>query len=176
MVTIVKAKESDCDSIVHIGKIAVAESHRESCSAAAMNEFLEKNYNRVAIKEELADDNNRYHIINYKNEPVGFSKIVFNAKHPGIAAENVAKLDRIYLLTAFYGLKLGLQLLQFNIELAEKNNQSGMWLYTWVGNHRAISFYEKAGFTIIGSHRFYITETYYNLSHQLFLNISHSKL
>ena len=175
MILIIKATEKDYNSIVSIGKISVAESHRGSCSAEDMNEFLERNYNSHAIKEELKDVNNIYYIINYNDKPVGFSKIILNAKHPNIITENVTKLDRIYLLKEFYGLKLGLELLNFNIELSRNNNQSGIWLYTWIGNNRAINFYLKAGFTIIGSHKFYVTKTHYNLNHQLYLNLPGSK-
>jgi diamine N-acetyltransferase len=169
MISIIKATERDSDSIVSIGKVSVAESHRDSCSAKIMNEFLERNYNNDAIRKELNDINNIYHIINYNYNPVGFSKIILNASHPNITTENVTKLDRIYLLKELYGLKLGLALLNFNIELSRNNNQSGMWLYTWIENHRAINFYLKAGFVIIGSHKYYVTKAHYDLSHQLFL-------
>ena len=175
MISVIKATERDYNSIVSIGKISIAESHRGSCSAEDMNEFLERNYNSDAIKEELNDIKNIYYLVNYNDKPAGFSKIILNAKHPNIAAENVTKLDRIYLLREFYGLKLGLELLNFNIELSRNNDQSGMWLYTWIGNNRAIDFYLKAGFTNIGSHKFYVNETHYDLCHQLFLNFHKQK-
>lgn len=175
MISVIKATERDRNSIVTIGKISVEESHRGSSSAEVMNEFLERNYNSDAIKEELNDIKNIYYIINYNDKAVGFSKIIFNAKHPNIVTENVTKLDRIYLLKEFYGLKLGLELLNFNIGLARNNGQSGMWLYTWIGNSRAIDFYLKAGFTIIGSHKFYVTKTHYDVSHQMFLNFLEPK-
>jgi diamine N-acetyltransferase len=175
MISVIKATERDCNSIVSIGKDSVVESHRGSCSAEDMSEFLEKNYNSDAIKEELNDTNNIYYILNYNDKPVGFSKIILNAKHPNIVTENATKLDRIYLLKEFYGLKLGLELLNFNIKQAGKNNQSGMWLYTWVGNSRAINFYLKAGFTIIGSHKFYVTKTHYDRCHLMFLNFPEPK-
>jgi diamine N-acetyltransferase len=176
MISIIKATEKDCNSIADIGKVSVAESHRDSTSAEIMNEYLERNYNIDEIRKELDDVNNIYYIINYNDKPVGFSKIILNAKHPNIATENVTKLDRIYLLKEFYGLKLGLELLNFNIELSRNNNQSGMWLYTWIGNNRAVNFYLKAGFTIIGSHQFYVTETHYDVSHQMFLNFPEPKM
>jgi ribosomal protein S18 acetylase RimI-like enzyme len=170
--TIYKATEKDCNSIVSIGKLSVAESHRGSNSDEVMNEYLEKNYNAGVIRQELNDVNNFYYVINHNDAPVGFSKLVFDAKHPDIDAGNVAKLDRIYLLKEFYGLKLGLELLNFNIELARRNNQSGVWLYTWVENKRAINFYLKVGFRIIGDYKFYVNKTHYDLSHHMFLKLS----
>jgi ribosomal protein S18 acetylase RimI-like enzyme len=170
MISVIKATERDCNSIVSIGKESVAESHKGSSSTEIMNEFLERKYNHDAIMEELNDINNIYYIINYNGKPAGFSKIVLNASHPNIVSENVTKLDRIYLLKEFYGLKLGLELLNFNIGLSRNNHQSGMWLYAWIGNTRAVNFYLKAGFTIIGSHKFYVTKTHYDVSHQMLLN------
>lgn len=172
MISIIKATEEDHRAIVAIGKISVAEAHRDSTTEENLNEYMQKNYNEKAIKEELNDPDNIYHLIRYNGFPVGFSKINLNAKHPGIVSEKVTKLDRIYLLKEYFGYKLGFELLNFNIGLARNNNQEGIWLYTWIGNNRAINFYLKAGFKIIGSHRFYVTETHYNLNHHMFLDLN----
>ena len=170
MISIIKAGEKDYRYIVSIGKISVAEAHRGSCSVEDLNQFLETNYNDDAIRKELSDTKNTYHILNFNENPVGFSKIILNAGHPGIEQKNVTKLDRIYLLKEFFDLKLGFELLKFNIELSKRNHQSGMWLYTWVGNTRAVNFYLKTGFTIIGSHDFKVTETHFNPNHHMFFN------
>jgi diamine N-acetyltransferase len=175
MISVIRATEQDFQSIVNIGRISVTEAHRDSTTAENLKDYIDRNYSDDAIKEELTDSNNIYHIVNYNGKPVGFSKIIFNATHPDIVPENVTKLDRIYVLKEFHNLKLGLQLLQFNNRLAENNNQSGIWLYTWVGNTRAINFYIKTGFEIIGSHKFYVTETYYNMNHHMFLNLPETK-
>ncbi len=171
MISIVKATEKDYTAIANIGKIAVEEAHRDSCSAGDLNEYLENNYNNDAIIEELKDAKNIYHIIYYNGDISGFSKIILNEGLSNIHQKNITKLDRIYLLKEFYNLKLGLELLNFNIEFCKTHKQSGIWLFTWVGNKRAINFYIKAGFTITGSHKFKVTETYYNENHQMFLKL-----
>lgn len=154
-----------------MGKISVEEAHRGSCPANDLNEFIEKKYNHAAIREELHEERNIYHIISFEGEPAGFSKIIFNSEHPNIQQKNVTKLDRIYLLSNYFDRKLGFELQKFNINLAKENNQSGIWLYTWVGNHRAINFYQKSGFAIIGSHNFKITEKHSNPNYQMLLKI-----
>lgn len=169
MISIKRATDQDYKSIVSIGNIAVGEAHRESCSAKDMSEYLQVHYNDTAIREELDDANNIYHIIYFNSIPVGFSKIILHAGHPAIQQDNVTKLDRIYLLQQYQGHTLGFQLLNFNIKLSKENNQVGMWLYTWVGNKKAIGFYLKMGFTIIGEHQFKVSETCYNPNHHMFL-------
>jgi diamine N-acetyltransferase len=169
MISIKKAKPADCSIIAAIGRVSVAESHEGSSSEDDMNAFLDRNYTPEAIKEDLADANNIYYVLYYDGKPAGFSKIVFHVSHPDIASKNVAKLDRIYLLKEYFGLKLGLELLTFNIKLARTNNQSGIWLYAWIGNERAVDFYQKAGFTIIGRYQYYVNETHYDESHHMLL-------
>ena len=169
MISIRRANKEDYRTVIDIALVSVEESHRGSCSPQDLNEYLSKHYNTEAIKAELEDPHNIYHII-YNNEvAAGFSKIILNAIHPNISAKNVTKLDRIYLLNEYFGLRLGRELLHFNLNLAKENGQAGMWLFTWVENRRAIRFYEKTGFNIIGSHKFYVTETHYNDNHQMFL-------
>jgi len=171
MISIVRATENDYQHIVMIGNIEVEEAHRGSCSAEDLSTYLNEHYNQDAIKKELSNSDNIYYLISYDGNVAGFSKIILNAGHENIPQKNVTKLDRIYLLKEFQGLKLGRALLEFNIKLARKNDQSGIWLYTWVENTRAIHFYHTAGFNIIGSHYFKVTETVYNLNHHMLLRL-----
>jgi ribosomal protein S18 acetylase RimI-like enzyme len=170
MISITKASVDDCATIAGIGKISVKEAHQDSCSARDLNEFIAGAYNDNSIKKELSDAANIYHLIRVNGSPAGFSKIVLNASHPNIFKKNTTKLDRIYLLKEFFGLKLGYELMTFNIELARNGGQSGMWLFTWVGNTQAVNFYLKTGFEIVGSHNFKVSETHYNPNHQMFLD------
>jgi diamine N-acetyltransferase len=172
MIRIKRAGEKDVANIVSIGNIAVFAAHRSSLPDEALQEYLSKNYNTDTITTEIKNEANIYHLIYNNDEAVGFSKICLNSKHANIAGENITKLDRIYVLPQFHGLKLGIQLLSYNITLAKENNQTGMWLFTWVGNEKAINFYTKVGFTIIGSHQFQVTAAHYNLNHHMLLNLA----
>jgi ribosomal protein S18 acetylase RimI-like enzyme len=81
----------------------------------------------------------------------------------------VTKLERLYLLKEFYGRNLGAELFNFNLNLSKEAGEKGLWLYVWKGNDRAIRFYQKQGFEIVGSHDFKISETHHNPNHQMFL-------
>src|SRR5690606_35117466 len=108
-------------------------------------------------------------ILSYKNQAIGYSKIILNASQANIAYKNVTKLERLYILEAYQQLKLGLQLFDFNVALSKNFKQSGMWLYTWVEIHKAIRFYKKAGFKTIGSYNFKISDSHSNPNHQMLL-------
>ena len=165
-----RAKEDDHKIIVDIGRVAVELAHRDSCSPADMDDYLTKHYNEDAIREELNNPANIYHIIFCDDQPAGFSKIVLNAEHPNIPNKNVTKLDRIYLLSSFYDRKLGFHLLHHNVAFSKENDQCGMWLFTWTENQRAVNFYKRNGFTIIGDHKFKVSDTHYNPNYHMYLS------
>ncbi|MBL7767044.1 MAG: GNAT family N-acetyltransferase [Chitinophagaceae bacterium] len=172
MISITRATPEDYKSISHIGLISVEEAHRGSCPPQILNTYLKNHYNDLTLIGELNDPKNLYHILYYHDKPVGFSKIILNVQHANISNPYVTKLDRIYLLSEFHQLKLGAALLNYNIEYSRANHQQGMWLFTWIGNTKAIRFYHQAGFKIIGSHQFEVTKEHLNENHHMFMDYS----
>ena len=169
MTSIVKASEKDFQLLSEIATLTFIESHGRSAKQEDINIYVTEKYSENVFKEELSDAKNIYHIIYYDNNPAGYSKIIFDTPYPDSKIKNITKLERIYLLKEFYNLKLGSALFHCNIDLSKRNHQMGMWLYVWKENERAVNFYKKNGFVIIGSHDFKISETHSNPNHQMFL-------
>jgi ribosomal protein S18 acetylase RimI-like enzyme len=78
-------------------------------------------------------------------------------------------MERLYLLKEFYNLGLGKELLNFNIQLAKKNKQLGIWVFVWTENTKAIAFYKKMDFKKVGNHDFVLSPTKTNPNHVLYL-------
>jgi ribosomal protein S18 acetylase RimI-like enzyme len=155
--------------LVAIGTKSFLESHGHSAHPRDIEQYRKEKYTDVSVEKELKDKSNIYHLIYRDSQAAGYSKIVFDSAHEGIKEKNVTELGRLYLLKEYYGLGLGSQLLRYNIELSRSNKQSGMWLFVWKQNKPAIDFYTKAGFRIIGSHDFKLSETHSNPNHHMFL-------
>jgi len=169
MIKIVKATEADIVSIAEIGRQSFLEAHESSAPKETLNSYLDKNFSKEIIRTELADSSNHFYLIYYNNNIAGYSKIVFDGMHANIPSNQTTKLERLYLLKDFYGYQLGYKLYQFNLALSKKNNQKGMWLFVWVENERAINFYKKIGFKIVGLYDFEISATHSNPNHQMLL-------
>jgi len=169
MASIFRAGEQDSQLISRIGGITIVESHGHSAPMDVVDKYISEKFNFDSIQKDLGDPQNIYHLINHDNKPAGYSKIILNYGHPDVKMKNVTMLERLYLLKEYHSLKLGLELLQFNIEFSKDSDQSGMWLYVWKGNLKAVSFYEKNGFKIIGSFDFNLTESHSNPNHHMFL-------
>lgn len=167
--SIIKADVNDSQLLSKIAKLTFIESHGDSAKPEDINVYVSEKCSAHFFKRDLSDPKNIYHIIYHNGRAVGYSKIIFDTPYQESHLKKITKLERIYLLKEFYNLKLGLQLIQFNIDLSKRNNQRGIWLFVWKENHRAVNFYKKNGFVIIGSYDFKISETHSNPNHQMFL-------
>lgn len=169
MYTIIKATLKDAQLLSIIGKAAFLVAHGHSAPKKDIDNYVSQNFNEENFKKELSDVKNEYYLIYSDAEIAGYSKVILNSKNENISSENITLLSRLYLLEAFYGLNLGKELFNFNVNLSKENNQKGIWLAVWVENQRAISFYEKRGFVKVGKFDFKISETHYNPNHIMYL-------
>jgi ribosomal protein S18 acetylase RimI-like enzyme len=169
MYTIIKATLKDAQLLSIIGKAAFLVAHGHSAPKKDIDNYVSQNFNEENFKKELSDVKNEYYLIYSDTKIAGYSKVILNSKNENISSKDITLLSRLYLLEAFYGLNLGKELFNFNVNLSKENNQKGIWLAVWVENQRAISFYEKRGFVKVGKFDFKISETHYNPNHIMYL-------
>ncbi len=170
-VSIIKANETFSDLLSEIAKITFIESHGSSAESEDINNYVAENYSIDNLKKELQDSANIYHILYYNHQIAGYSKIILNSPYKNSKTKNVSKLERIYLLKRFYNLGLGQKLFEFNVSFIKENKQTGIWLFVWKKNQRAITFYQKNGFVSIDSYDFKISKNHSNPNHLMFLNL-----
>lgn len=152
---LIKRTTQDDAPVLHrIAVDAYLQSHAKSAPPDVVDNYIREKLNEDVLREELLNASNIFHFIDHDGKTAGYSKIMFDTPHANIALSNVTKLERLYLLPEYYGLHLGDALLQYNIELAKNKQQYGLWLYVWKGNDRAVNFYKKKGFQVIGDHLF----------------------
>lgn len=169
MIKITQANREHSQIISEIGKQAFWESHGHSASKEYINSFIAKTYNEAAINKEFKNTNILYHLVSFNDKIAGFSKIELSSSNVNIKDPNITKLDRLYLLKEFYGKNLGAKLVDLIIELSKQNQQNGIWLAVWKENQKALNFYLKAGFKIVGEFNFKISETHSNPNHIMYL-------
>lgn len=169
MISITKGNPDHASLLSQIGGQTIIESHGRSAPAHVMQSYVTDKFSEVAVREELQDPRNLFYLLYHSGALAGYSKIIYDIPVEGIPSRNITKMERLYLLEAFHSLKLGHALMEFNISLARQHGQVGMWVYVWKGNDRAIRFYERAGFGIIGDGFFRLTEEHANPNWQMFL-------
>ena len=123
MISFEKADKSHAHLLSEIAGLTFIESHGHSAKPEDINNFITQKYNPYVFGAELINTKNNYYLVYYQNRLAGFSNIICNFPYADSKIENIAKLERIYILKEFYDLKLGHHLFEFNRELARTNNQ-----------------------------------------------------
>ena len=165
MMEITAPTPSDLPLLASLARQALWESHGHSAAKEDMTHYITTKLSDEALLAELLDGRNIFHWMHHEGRPAGYSKIILDCPNEFVAAQNVTKMERLYFLEEFHGLGLAQQLFDFNLDIAEQAKQAGIWLYVWKENHRAVAFYQKMGFEIVGEGLFKISETHYNQNH-----------
>ena len=105
------------------------------------------------IEAELADPNNEHFIVYSNNKAVGYLKINIDSKANDFGASAPMELERIYIDINFIQEGLGTQLMQFVIDLAKKHQKHELILKAMDSANKALHFYQKHDFKIVGSFR-----------------------
>lgn len=162
MIEIRIAKKTDITILALLGRVTYTESHGHFIDDKNdLLKYLNQAFSVTKTKEDFKNTDNLFYIISVDDLPVGYAKLVINAKHESIASQNNCRLERIYILNDFIPLKMGQQ---FFILLEEKVRElqlDTMWLSVYVKNKRAIRFYQKNEFKSVGKLSFLVNQKKY---------------
>jgi ribosomal protein S18 acetylase RimI-like enzyme len=169
MVNIRPAEEDDALILSDIGRRSFIDSHWKSAPPESIESYVINNYNVEHFRSQLSDPANLYYLLELYNVAAGYSCITLNTQSDSIPLTNIAKLDRLYLLKEYYDKGMGQKLFNHNVRLCKENNQTGLWLFVWKKNYRAISFYLKMGCIIVGTQDFWLTPNHANPNYIMLL-------
>ncbi len=165
MIKIKKTKEADTDVLALLGRVTWAESHGHYIdNNSNLLKYLNNNFSVSKTKQDINNPKNLFYIIYIDDFPVGYAKLVVNAKQESVASQNNCRLERIFILNDFIPLKIGKQLLTYVEEQAKALKLDTMWLSVYIKNNRAIKFYKKNEFINVGELNFIVNgKSYENI-------------
>jgi ribosomal protein S18 acetylase RimI-like enzyme len=114
-----------------------------------LSKYLEATFNVPKIEHSLGASENAYWLAFNNDLPVGFAKLKYPSPIGSIQQDDVAQLQKIYVLRDFIGKGIGKPLLHAVLGRAEVK-ASAVWLAVLRTNERAIRFYETRGFLPLG--------------------------
>lgn len=149
-----KLNSSDSENLRKISIQTFKETFEEVNTEEDMQKYLDENLSIEKLKTELENPNSEFYFAENNDEILGYLKLNFKDAQTEKLEENHFEIERIYVLKAFLGQKIGQILFDKAIEIGKKKNLEFLWLGVWEENHRAIKFYEKNGFKVFGKHKF----------------------
>jgi len=149
-----KATISDLKILQKIGERTFIETFASENSSENMTVYLESAFTTEKLKNELTNINSEFYFAEIDGKVVGYFKVNFNEAQTELKMSNAMEIERIYVLKDFQDMKVGKMLFDKAIESARNMGLNFVWLGVWEKNIRAISFYEKNGFTVFNKHIF----------------------
>lgn len=149
-----QAVSDDAKLISVLAAVTFYEAYFEQDEAGDLAKYICESFEFAKISSELADADSSFFIIYLNEKAVGYSKMRVNSKIDCITDANSIELQRIYIIERVYGKNIGETLLNHCLKTAKEKGFSTLWLGVWEENKRAQRFYQKHGFTRVGSLQF----------------------
>ncbi len=160
MITIQIEKVSviNIDDLQKISRDTFYETFVTSTSEENMRLYLENNFSKEQLTNELENSNSEFYFAILENEVIGYLKLNFSEAQTELNDINTLEVERIYVRNNYHGKGVGQQLLDYAIQVAKQKNMQTVWLGVWENNQRAINFYKKNGFVTFDKHVFMLGE------------------
>lgn len=154
MISLRLANISDLKTLQDTSKLTFQEAFADSNTAEDMQQYLTKNFSLDQLTDELSESDCRFFIAWDGERAVGYLKVNSGMSQTDLKEVDSLEIERIYVLNAYYGKKVGQLLYEKAVEVAVESGKTSIWLGVSEQNSRAIRFYEKNGFVPFGSHVF----------------------
>ena len=156
-IEIITGKIDHAPAIAYIGRTAFRKAFAllfNSC--ADLEEYLDYTYSVDKLASSLRKENNVYFLATVDGLPVGFAKVKRHSLNDQLDSVFQAELQKLYVLKEYQGSGVGQALMNTVARFVSSFEPDCLWLDTYVGNERAIRFYERNGFQKAGTHQFTI--------------------
>lgn len=111
--------------------------------------FITKQFSVERILNLIHEQPDAILVAEYQNNLVGVCEITF-AKQSPVGHITAPELNKLYILESFCGKGIGYHLLELAENTARSKGEKQMWLWVLKSNQRAIHFYKRQDYHIIG--------------------------
>lgn len=151
-----EATDADAATLADLARRTFTETFADSNTPEDLALFLDTAYGEVQQGRELADPDWWTLLAFVDGVPAGFVQLRRNHTEACVTGPAPVELNRLYVLRAFHGRRLGAALMQAAVDRAKAEGFRTLWLGVWEHNLKAQAFYRAWGFEDVGSHSFLV--------------------
>jgi len=118
--------------------------------------YIRESFSAERLRTELGNPDNLFLLafLAEADPPVGYAKLRTGTTDASVKGPGPIELHRIYVDRSAVGRGVGAALMQASFDTARRGGHKTLWLGVWERNERAISFYKRWGFEVVGDHVF----------------------
>ena len=144
----------DLAQLQKIGISTFSETFAEHNTKEDLEKYLKESFAADKLIAELENPDAAFYFAEVDDTVIGYLKINFGDAQTELKDNKSVEIERIYVLQAYHGKKIGQLLFNKAIEIAKEHQAHYVWLGVWEENHRALQFYKKNGFVQFDTHIF----------------------
>lgn len=152
--------------LAELGALAFAAAFAAENTPEDMAAYLAEHFGPDQQAAELADPATTFLIAEQGGEAIGYARLKRGPAPDCIRGEQPIEIVRFYAHPQRIGRGIGAALMRACLELAASQGCDVVWLDVWERNQRAIVFYEKWGFAVVGEQDFQLGD---DLQHDLLM-------
>ena len=121
-----------------------------------MEAYCREAFSRPRVRAELEDAASTFLLAFMEDAPppIGYAKLRTGTADASVSGPEPLELHRLYVARDVLGQGVGAALMQASLERARATGRKTLWLGVWEHNDRALSFYRKWGFEVVGGRIF----------------------
>ena len=119
-----------------------------------MEAYRRQKFTPQEFSAQIADPRATFLIAEIGATPVAYAKLCDGEVPACVSGLAPVEIERFYVDRKFHGEGVAQTLMQACFDRARQSGYETAYLGVWENNHRAVAFYHKYGFEIVGSHAF----------------------
>jgi ribosomal protein S18 acetylase RimI-like enzyme len=145
---------SDAELLATLGARTFRDTFGPDNTEADMDEYLESAFTPEVQTKELADPASTFLIAEADGSAAGYARLRLGAQPTCIAGTSPIEIARFYADAPWIGRGVGPALMSACLDIARQSMCDVLWLDVWERNFRAMAFYRKWGFVVVGAQPF----------------------
>ena len=153
-VTFRRGSVSDAESVSAFARRLFEETFGAQNDAQDMAMYTAKAFTPSVQRGEL-EDPARVYVVGERDGTISaYALLRVGSRHSSVQGDAPVEIERFYVDSALHGQGIAGAMMDEVVRIARSTGADVLWLGVWSQNTRAIRFYEKRGFIIVGSQTF----------------------
>jgi ribosomal protein S18 acetylase RimI-like enzyme len=153
-----RAEEDDALALSVLAERTFRDAFAESNTAANMRLHCAAKYGEALQLAEIRDPSCETWVAEAEGRLIAYLQLRHDAASPMISGERPTEIQRFYVDASGHGTGLAHELMAHVLARAEAAGSAVLWLGVWERNPRALAFYAKWGFKLVGDHIYKVGE------------------
>ena len=149
-----RAVEDDALALSVLAEATFRAAFAESNTASNMQLHCATYYGQALQLAEIRESSLETWVAELDRRLVAYMQLRFDAASPSFAGERSVEIQRLYVDASHHGTGLARELMAHAVARADAVGYAMLWLGVWERNARALAFYRKWGFEVVGEHIF----------------------